>query len=194
MDTMYREHKKEQTRRALARAAAQLLLAQGLEAMTVAAVTKRANVSTRTFHNYFPRREDALVFFIQCAVDEFTDKVRRAPAGEAPLDLLQRLLAERIEAEGEPDTVLNLLTICENLGHTASREDRQRVRNVLNPLLDALHERTGGTLTRAGTALLLNSALFAGTVAVEEAQRPGSPDALTLLDEGFALLRSGFSV
>ena len=54
-----RETKKAATRTALSRAAAEIALMEGPEAFTVAAIAAAAGVSPRTFHNYFPSREDA---------------------------------------------------------------------------------------------------------------------------------------
>lgn len=198
-----RERKKEQTRRALARAAAELLLLAGNEGMTVAAIAARAGVSTRTFHNYFPRREDALIAFLETTVAEFAQKVRQAPEGETPLATLHHLISERVGSHesGSPDTLLNLMTIGDHLSYTTSPEEREQVRH----LLDALHRRGEGRLTRHATALLLGSALTAGAIAVESAQggkdarrlspwvlAEDSPSTTELLDAQFTLLAEGF--
>ncbi|WP_291314540.1 TetR/AcrR family transcriptional regulator [Corynebacterium sp. UBA2622] len=220
----HRERKKENTRRSLARAAAELLLTEGNEGMTVAAIAERAGVSPRTFHNYFPRREDALISFLEATVAELADKVRRAPEGETPLATLRRLITERVvhtESAGSagtggateaPDTLLNLMTIGGHLSYVTGPEDRERVRHMLDDLLEALYRRGGGTLTRQATALLLISSLTAGAIAVESAQRrasgpaaaesachlspwvlqDGSPEATELLDAQFTLLAGGF--
>lgn len=202
-----RERKKEQTRRALARAAAELLLLAGNEGMTVAAIAARAGVSTRTFHNYFPRREDALIAFLETTVAEFAQKVRQAPEGETPLATLHHLISERVGSNesGSPDTLLNLMTIGDHLSYTTSPEEREQVRHLLDELLDALHRRGGGRLTRHATALLLGSALTAGAIAVESAQggkdarrlspwvlAEDSPSTTELLDAQFTLLAEGF--
>ena len=57
--TGLREQKKRRTRLSLATAAVELLICEGDEGATVAAIAARAGVSTRTFHNYFAAREDA---------------------------------------------------------------------------------------------------------------------------------------
>ena len=215
-----REQKKENTRRSLARAAAELLLIEGNEGMTVAAIAERAGVSPRTFHNYFPRREDALISFLEATVGELAEKVRSAPEGETPLATMHRLLTERMEytkgaaekTAAAPDTLLNLMTIGDHLSYTTGPEDKDRVCHMLDELLEALHRRGAGTLSRRGTALLLFSSLAAGAIAVESVRWPGArtrasenvahltswvlrdeaDDATEVLDEEFALLRGGF--
>ena len=59
MESSLRERKKEATRRALYEAVLELAVAKGFDAVTVEAVADRANVSRRTFSNYFPNKEAA---------------------------------------------------------------------------------------------------------------------------------------
>jgi AcrR family transcriptional regulator len=66
-----RERKRRATRLAIQRAAVQLVLEQG-SGVTVEEISHRAEVSPRTFFNYFPTKEDALL-----------GSVPPLPAGEA---------------------------------------------------------------------------------------------------------------
>ncbi len=56
-----RERKKLQTRRAIHEAALQLIDEQGLEATTIDQICGAADVSSRTFFNYFPSKAAALL-------------------------------------------------------------------------------------------------------------------------------------
>lgn len=56
-----RERKRLATRRAIQRAALTVVQEQGLEAATVDEISRVAGVSPRTFFNYFPAKEDALL-------------------------------------------------------------------------------------------------------------------------------------
>ena len=58
-----RARKQQQTRDAIHRAAVTLAREVGIEAATVAEISARANISSRTFFNYYPRKEDAIVGF-----------------------------------------------------------------------------------------------------------------------------------
>jgi AcrR family transcriptional regulator len=55
-----RERKRLATRRALQLAALELVNERGLDATTVDEISRRADVSPRTFFNYFPSKEEAL--------------------------------------------------------------------------------------------------------------------------------------
>jgi len=191
-----REQKKEETRRALSRAAAELLLTEGTENMTVAATAEKAGVSTRTFHNYFPRREDALLLFIEDTLDDWCRQVEDAPEDEHPLDTMHRLIGDRLsdgthpeDAPENPGTLLNLMTIGDHLSAVAGAKEKARVQHV--------------------AALLLISSLAAGALAVEPARQnsstaecgsippwtwpsSGPQDAPSRLEESFRLLRAGF--
>lgn len=56
-----RERKKRATRRALHDAALRLALEHGIERVTVEEISAAANVSARTFFNYFPSKEQAMI-------------------------------------------------------------------------------------------------------------------------------------
>ena len=56
-----RERKRIDTYQALHDAAAELVLAKGLPHVTVDEIAERAGVSQRTFFNYFPTKEDAVI-------------------------------------------------------------------------------------------------------------------------------------
>ena len=56
-----RERKKLQTRQAIHQAALQLIDEQGLEATTIDQICAAADVSTRTFFNYFPSKAAAVL-------------------------------------------------------------------------------------------------------------------------------------
>lgn len=56
-----RARKQRETRNAIHRAAVDLALAHGPDGATVAAISERADISVRTFFNYYPSKEDAIV-------------------------------------------------------------------------------------------------------------------------------------
>ena len=56
-----RERKRAQTRRRLEEAAIGLALRDGMDKVTVDAISERADVSPRTFFNYFDSKEDAIL-------------------------------------------------------------------------------------------------------------------------------------
>lgn len=96
-----RELKKRATREALQLAALELVAERGLDGVTVEDITTTVGVSPRTFFNYFPTKEDALVGADPDILDHFLTALRQRPAGETPLASLRAVLlsdSARIEA------------------------------------------------------------------------------------------------
>lgn len=71
-----REQKKAETKQNLIDAAIELFMSYGPEEATVQAITKRAGVSTRTFHNYFERRDDVFAYYLHEVFDHFAQRIR----------------------------------------------------------------------------------------------------------------------
>ncbi|MEJ5927550.1 TetR/AcrR family transcriptional regulator [Corynebacterium sp. H128] len=96
-----REDKKAETKFALARAAANLTIASGIDGATVAEIAKNAHVSTRTFHNYFDTRDDALRFYMQCAIHQYGEAIERAPKELNLLDTVEYIMLNSIREDDE---------------------------------------------------------------------------------------------
>jgi len=92
-----RERKKRATRRALQRAALHLVAESGLEQVTVEEIAAEADVSPRTFFNYFATKEDALSAVDPEAVAEICAALAARPAEEAPLEALRAVFLWRAE-------------------------------------------------------------------------------------------------
>jgi AcrR family transcriptional regulator len=74
-----RERKKQQTRNAIHEAALHLIDEQGLEATTIEQICQDADVSTRTFFNYFPSKAAAALEIAGTTIDpEIRDRFRGA--------------------------------------------------------------------------------------------------------------------
>jgi AcrR family transcriptional regulator len=100
-----RERKKLETRQALADAAIKLAVERGLENVTVEDIAAQAGVSQRTFFNYFPSKEDAVLRpdADPVAVTQvIIDRLNAVPADVPPLRAVAaafRPVAERIDRE-----------------------------------------------------------------------------------------------
>ncbi len=88
-----RERKKAETRSALGGAALSLSLEKGVEAVTADDIAAAANVSPRTFRNYFAGKEEALVAGFRAILDGYVDELAARPVDEPILTSLELVLA-----------------------------------------------------------------------------------------------------
>jgi AcrR family transcriptional regulator len=102
--TGLRERKKAATRVALHEAALRLAADHGLDGVTVEAIADAANVSRRTFSNYFSSKEEALFHGDTMRLRRLLQLIRERPVDERPWTALSRA-AESFteEAFGERD-------------------------------------------------------------------------------------------
>ncbi len=84
-----RERKKEAARQALHEAAFRLMSEQGPENVTVEAIAEAAQMSRRTFSNYFSSKEDALFYRENLRTQQLLELVRDRPADETALTALR---------------------------------------------------------------------------------------------------------
>lgn len=79
-----REQKKRETRRALHHAALHLVHEKGLEAVTTEQIAEEAGVSPRTFFNYFPTKEQAILGYSVHLPSVLVRAFESRPADEDP--------------------------------------------------------------------------------------------------------------
>jgi AcrR family transcriptional regulator len=99
-----RERKKAETRRALSSAALRLADQLGPDGVTVEAIAEAAGVSPRTFFNYFPSKEDAIVGVTSRRSSEMLADLVARPEAEGPLEALRATalaIGRRLEADAE---------------------------------------------------------------------------------------------
>ena len=84
-----RERKKQATRAALSEAALRLALEHGIENVTVEQIADEADVSLRTFFNYFSGKEEAVVTGDAARVEVLVERFRGRPASESVLTALR---------------------------------------------------------------------------------------------------------
>lgn len=102
-----RERKRIATRRAIQLAAVELASDRGFDRVTIDEISHTANVSPRTFFNYFPSKESAIIGELpelpdQESIDRFVD----AGPGEPILQGISTLLIAAIDlgdTDGSPD-------------------------------------------------------------------------------------------
>ena len=84
-----RERKKQATRAALSEAALRLSLEHGVENTTVEQIADEADVSLRTFFNYFSSKEEAVVAGDAARGEVLIERFRDRPASESVLTALR---------------------------------------------------------------------------------------------------------
>ncbi|MFI7606245.1 TetR family transcriptional regulator [Micromonospora sp. NPDC049366] len=103
-----RDRKKLQTRRALATAALRLVAERGLDHVTVDEISSAVGVSSRTFFNYFPSKDDALIGDQRLDGARFVARFESVPPETPALAAIRTGLADVIE-EMQADRELWLL-------------------------------------------------------------------------------------
>ena len=189
MSTGLRERKKLETHRAIVHAARDLVHSRGLDGVTVDEIATTAGVSPRTFFNYFSCKEEAVVGLDPEILTELTDRVRRRPTEEGPIDALRAVLL----GAGDPE---------ENLRHWQLRSELVRRHPELLPrhlvttarvesaLAETLAERLGTDPESDPTPRLLVAVVLGAIRAAvtwhEESDR--SEPFADVLDRAFSLL------
>src|ERR1700712_2473548 len=99
-----RERKKLATRLALHLAALQLVAERGLDGVSVDDIAARADVSPRTFFNYFSSKDDAVVGLDPADPQRQAEAFRVRPSSESPVQAMRAVAAHQAEQmAGEPE-------------------------------------------------------------------------------------------
>jgi AcrR family transcriptional regulator len=92
--TGLRERKKQQTRQLLADTARRLFAKRGFEQVSVAEISRAADVSEATVFNYFPTKEDLVYSGLEAFEGELLRAVSERPVGETVIDAFGRFILE----------------------------------------------------------------------------------------------------
>lgn len=98
-----RERKKAATADALHRAAMELAIERGLTEVTVEAIVEAAEVSRRTFSNYFANKEDALLHGERERLNQFLQALGARPTTEPAWLAIRASSRALFDESGEPD-------------------------------------------------------------------------------------------
>src|SRR5438445_5798722 len=96
-----RERKKLETRRALASAALHLAAERGPDQVTIEDIAETADVSVRTFFNYFSSKEEAIIGWDPDGRAEVAAKLLGRPAEEPPLVAMRNVVHDLIHGAPE---------------------------------------------------------------------------------------------
>jgi AcrR family transcriptional regulator len=196
-----RERKKLATRRLLRRAALELVAERGLANVTVEDIAQAAEVSPRTFFNYFPSKEAVLFGGDPERAAELRERVASEAPGKPALDALRLVLAQDSEAMADELRSLG--------GNPADWVRRMKVART-DPHVRAAHAAQMAMIERAiaeGLAARLGADLetdpYPGVLAAAAVSMvracltfwAGNGNGIPLgqvIDEAFAALAAGF--
>jgi AcrR family transcriptional regulator len=188
-----RERKKIATRLALHEAALRLVADRGLDAVSIDDIADRADVSPRTFFNYFSSKDDAVLGLDPDASAHQAAAFLARPADESPVEALRAVARDQATEMGADSELWPLrLTVIDSTPALLARlaaafGEGERV------LAEAIAERSG---TRAGVdafpRLLAGVAGVAMRTALHRWLASDFSAALPdLLDEAWDLLTAG---
>ena len=86
-----RDRKKAETRTNIAHAAVELLVTEGPEQTTIARIADAAEISQRTFHNYFPHREAAMFHYMENLLDALCRDVLNCADGQPLVEVAKNV-------------------------------------------------------------------------------------------------------
>lgn len=195
--TGLRERKKVATKVALGRAAVELTIDRGLDAATAESIADAAGVSTRTFHNYFSSKEDAVLFMLDKSVQDLVDSFAQRSPGELVLDSLEATVIGFFESADGVEWMIAVTRLMADhpaliARHVALSDSKSDAilaeigrRSGTDPDVDLFPRlvfHASGAIARAVLELYIN------------AGRDAAPPRQVLLDavrEGYAQLRRG---
>lgn len=188
-----RDRKKLATRARIHREAVTLALLHGVDGVTVEGIAAAAEVSPRTFFNYFATKEDAFVGADPTVAQRLAAAVVARPAGETTLTAVRRVLVEHLaalEADEELWRMRRQLAAGEPAlaARLAGANDR-----LETALVEAAYRRTGTDPARdLRPALGARVAMAAVRAAVGAHVASGFRGSLRhRLDEAFAVVDPG---
>ncbi|WIY82162.1 TetR/AcrR family transcriptional regulator [Propionimicrobium sp. PCR01-08-3] len=136
-----REQKKRQTRRDLHHAALVLVQKEGLDAATVDRIAAAAGVSPRTFFNYFPTKEAAILGLPPNVGERMKAQLEARPADEDPwesITLIARgLFSRQLDDYQLRQEIINRYPQLVHSVRTVTQDARATVRVVLADQLRA---------------------------------------------------------
>jgi AcrR family transcriptional regulator len=188
-----RERKKLETHRALSTAARELALAHGLDGLTVEEIADAADVSVRTFFNYFSCKEEALVGIDPGVLDDLGAAMQDRPAAETPLEALRAVLLSGLDGVEGAVRRWSLRTELVRRHPALLPRHLAALSEIEGALVSALAARLGSNPARdpfpAVAVAAAMGAMRAAVASWEDRGRPGSLQAA--VDTAFASLASG---
>jgi len=185
----------------LCQAAMRLALERGVEHVTAEAIAAEANVSPRTFHNYFSSKEEAIVAAHFEGAHGLLESLRARPRDESvwtSLEVCAQELIDRLRGDASPDNLRRMFKELHTIKtHPAlTAQHLNALHDLTRRLAEEVASRTGTDLDRDLYPRLLCAAVGAAFMAVTDMWVHGQTDRdlHDLLKEAFALLQAGLPI
>jgi AcrR family transcriptional regulator len=175
-----RERKRRQTRMRIEGAAMALFLDRGFDATTIEDITEAADVSKRSFFDYFPSKEEVVFAWQDSFADALADAIAARPPGEPLVTVVEEAVSAAVMASFDPQS-LALAGLIRQTPALRAR-DHLKYAKLESRLTEALATRSNiGDGERRRVRLL--SAVVIGTMRVggeewQAAPQPVSPELL----------------
>jgi AcrR family transcriptional regulator len=185
-----RERKKTETRAALRAAAIRLYTERGPSAVTVHDICEAADVSLRTFFNYFDCKEEVLFAWDRQLTRELIARFAQRPPHEPPLAALRRVIDDTLPDLDDVDwrTRNTVLSTHPELAVKAA----QGTLRLEDMLVQALAERFGRPVGDLYSRLLAGAAMSALRAAFRSwPPQTGAAGLRSLIAEAFDALAAG---
>jgi AcrR family transcriptional regulator len=195
MSNGLRERKKAETRAALQDAALRLAARDGVDKVSVEAIAADVGVSPRTFFNYFPSKEDAILGMSPEVPSPMVDHLRDRPEDEPPLESLRSALQSIVgRLQEDPDRWVLRRQLTQGHPSLAARY-AARLADVEQDLVEVIAERLGLDADRDSyPGVAVGAAMAAARVAMTVWQNQDQPPELAaLIDAAFDHLAVGLA-
>ena len=189
-----RERKKRDTRRALALAAVRLAAERGPDHVTIEEISETADVSVRTFFNYFSSKEEAIVGADPDGQAILAERLLARPPSEPPITALRNMFLQTFSGDDRTwadERLLRQQLVREHPSllprHLAAHWELEKV------LVRAMAERTGADPEGSmELAVVVTTAVNAMRLALWWWEHGGRTVELTdLLADAFDVLERG---
>lgn len=169
-----RVRKRRETRERIINSALQLFLERGFDAVTVDEIATVANVSKRSFFDYFPSKEEVIVAWQDHFGEALALAVEARPAGEPLTRTVEEAMIASISAAMRPEA----LAVEDLIRNTPVLRERESVKyaRLEQTLAQALQKRARGERGRFRAQLLAAVIISGLRLGNEEWHKRGKTD------------------
>ncbi|AVA20193.1 MULTISPECIES: TetR family transcriptional regulator [unclassified Rhizobium] len=175
-----RERKRRQTRERIEAAALSLFLQRGFDGTTIEDITEAADVSKRSFFDYFPSKEEVVFAWQDSFSDELADAIAAQPKNASIVEVIEGALTSAVLAASSDQQNFAIAALIRETPALCAR-DQLKYAKLEQKLTDALCARFGGG-DEEQFRLRLLSAIVVSTLRVGGERWNERPQELSLQD------------